>query len=82
LGPAFKSTALEPENDGVYIGRVPPPEAGWSAYFVELIFPSGGRYPFKFSTGVRVIPDTLPGPPPPMGKAPLLGGQGSGTGEH
>ena len=27
---------------------------------VELTFPSGGKYPFKFTTAVRVTPDTLP----------------------
>ena len=36
-----------------------PPE-GWTAFFVELTFPSGGKYPFKFTTAVRVLPDTLP----------------------
>jgi hypothetical protein len=36
-------------------------------YFIELTFPSGGLYPFKFTTGVRVVPDVLPfGPPPEM----------------
>ena len=37
------------------------------AYFIELTFPSGGTYPFKFTTGVRVAPDVLPfGRPPEM----------------
>ena len=41
---------------------VPKPEKGWTAYFVELTWPSGGKYPFKFTTAVRVIPDTEPFP--------------------
>jgi hypothetical protein len=28
-----------------------------------LTFPSGGKYPYKFTTAVRVTPDTLPFPP-------------------
>jgi len=42
---------------------VDKPEAGWSAYFVELTYPGGGKYPLKFTTAVRVTPDTLPYPP-------------------
>jgi PhoPQ-activated pathogenicity-related protein len=44
------------------VGLVPKPEKGWTAYFVELTWPSGGKYPFKFTTAVRVIPDTEPFP--------------------
>jgi hypothetical protein len=29
-----------------------------------MTYPSGGKYPFKFTTGVRVTPDTLPFPAP------------------
>jgi PhoPQ-activated pathogenicity-related protein len=39
---------------------VPKPAKGWTAFFVELTFASGGRYPLKFTTAVRVLPDTLP----------------------
>jgi len=60
IGPAYKSTTLEEQKDGIYIGKVEKPEKGWTAYFIELTFPSGGKYPFKFSTAVRVNPDTLP----------------------
>ncbi len=61
LGPAFHGSVLEPDSEGRYVGRVSKPESGWTAYFVEMVFPSGGQHPFKFSTGVRIIPDTLPG---------------------
>jgi len=60
IGPAYKPTTLEEQKDGIYIGKVEKPEKGWTAYFIELTFPSGGKYPFKFSTAVRVNPDTLP----------------------
>lgn len=51
-----------------YVGKVEKPTSDWTAYFVELTFPSKGKYPFKFTTVVRVTPDTLPYPPPEPGK--------------
>ena len=48
-----------------WVARVPPPPNGWTAFFVELTFPSGGKYPLKVTTAVRVLPDTLPFPAPP-----------------
>jgi PhoPQ-activated pathogenicity-related protein len=69
IGPAYKSTVLTSTGDNVYVGHVESPEKGWTAYFVELTYPSGGKYPFKFTTAVRVTPDTLPFPvPKPSGK--------------
>jgi PhoPQ-activated pathogenicity-related protein len=64
IGPAYKETKLEEQKDGIYVGNPGAPEKGWRAYFVELTFDSGGKYPFKFSTPVRVNPDTLPFPAP------------------
>jgi PhoPQ-activated pathogenicity-related protein len=63
IGPAYRGEELPEQAGGVYVGRVPKPEKGWTAYFVELTYPSGGKYPFKFTTAVRVIPDTEPFPP-------------------
>jgi PhoPQ-activated pathogenicity-related protein len=59
LGPKWLSTPVSGEN-GVYVGKVPEPSKGWTAFFVELTFPSGSAVPFKFTTQVRVVPDTLP----------------------
>ena len=67
IGPAYHRSSLEERGDGLYIARPLALDQGWVAYFIELTFPSGGRYPFKFTTGVRVTPDVLPfGPPPEM----------------
>jgi PhoPQ-activated pathogenicity-related protein len=71
LGPAYKSTDLTAQNGGVYVAKIKAPEKGWTASFVELTFTNGGKYPFKFTTAVRVTPDTLPYPAPkPSGKLP------------
>jgi len=39
---------------------VPIPAKGWTAFFVEFTFPAGTAAPFKFTTQVRVVPDTKP----------------------
>ena len=60
IGNAYKSTPLKEERPGVYVGRVSKPPTGFTAFFVELVYDSGGKYPFKFTTEVSVVPDVLP----------------------
>jgi len=60
LGPKYLSSVLTDQGGGVYLGKVPEPVKGWTAFFVELTFPTGKPEPFKFTTQVRVVPDTLP----------------------
>lgn len=57
---AFSSTLLQLAADGTYIGNVAKPATGFTAYFVELTYPSATKYPFKFTTEVYVKPDILP----------------------
>jgi PhoPQ-activated pathogenicity-related protein len=69
VGPIYESADLEPESGGSYVGRVPEPDTGWTAFFIELSFPSGlEKFPFKFTTAVRVVPDRYAFPPPEAGK--------------
>ncbi len=61
IGAKWTSAKLSDNGKGEYLGKVAPPKRGWTAYLVELTFPSGvALAPFKFTTGVKVIPDTLP----------------------
>jgi PhoPQ-activated pathogenicity-related protein len=60
IGKAWTSTRLAPEAAGLYVGRVPKTSQGFTAFFVELVYDSGGKYPFKFTTEVSVVPDVLP----------------------
>ena len=60
LGPAYRSSPLEPSGPNTWIGRVQAPKAGWTAFFVEMTFRGAGKYPLKLTSGVRVLPDTLP----------------------
>ena len=62
IGPTYKSTALKETGAGVYVAKIAKPPKGWTASFVELTFAGGGKYPLKFTTPVRVTPDTLPFP--------------------
>jgi PhoPQ-activated pathogenicity-related protein len=64
IGPAYQSTTLSPSGPNTWVARVRKPETGWTAFFVELTFPSGGNYPFKETTAVRVLPEVLPYPAP------------------
>ena len=63
LGPRYHVTPLAPIGPNTWLARVPKPPTGWTAYFVELTFPSGSTYPLTLTTPVRVVPDTLPFPP-------------------
>lgn len=61
IGPRWKGTPLTAQANGEYVAKVPLPKTGWTAYMVELTFPSGlGLAPFKFTTGVKVLPDVEP----------------------
>jgi PhoPQ-activated pathogenicity-related protein len=60
IGPAWKSTDLKDQGNGVYIGRVDKPPKGWTACFVEMSYNAGSSAPFKFTSDVRVIPDSYP----------------------
>jgi PhoPQ-activated pathogenicity-related protein len=75
IGPAYRSRELAPVSPGRYLAQLRKPPKGYTANFVELTFPSGGKYPFKFTTGVKVVPDVYPFPPDkqdlPPGSHPL-----------
>ena len=58
-GPVWKSSTLRRRADGAYHASAARPPKGWTASFIELTFP-GKVKPFKFTTGVVVLPVTLP----------------------
>ena len=66
-GAVYTSAPLTPSGPNTWIARVAKPPKGWTAFFVEMTFASGGKYPFKLTSGVRVVPDTLPYPEPKRG---------------
>ena len=68
LGPKYQSSTLTDQGGGVYVGKVAEPAKGWTAFFVELTFPTSNPEPFKFTTEVRVVPDVLPSKFVPKGR--------------
>ena len=59
-GENWQSSVLKSRKEGEYQATIPIPAKGWSAFFVELIFPNGNFAPYKFTTGVSVLPKYLP----------------------
>ena len=57
IGRAYSSTPLREVEPGRYVAKVDAPAQGYTAYFVEMAFPSGLSVPLKFSTGVKVVPE-------------------------
>jgi PhoPQ-activated pathogenicity-related protein len=55
IGEAWTSSVLSGTPDGVYEVQVPPPRAGWTAYFVAVSYP--GAVPQIYSTRIFVTPD-------------------------
>ncbi|MGE0128705.1 MAG: PhoPQ-activated pathogenicity-related family protein [Blastocatellales bacterium] len=60
IGNAYSKTVLTERKGGVYVGRVDKPVSGFTAFFVELVYDIGEKYPLKLTTEVSVAPDTLP----------------------
>jgi len=60
IGKVWESSDLSEQGTGRYIAKVAAPAEGWTAFFVELTYPSSGAFLHKFTTEVHVVPDRLP----------------------
>ena len=65
IGAAWQSTPLADQGGGVYVGTVPTPPQGYTAFLVELTYPGNGTLPLTFTTRVKVVPDIEPYSYPP-----------------
>lgn len=72
FGKAFNYHDLSDQGANTDVARIAPPAHGWRTFFVELTFATPAGKEFKMTTGVRVIPDALPFPPPALAH-PQLG---------
>ncbi|MES1213360.1 MAG: PhoPQ-activated protein PqaA family protein [Singulisphaera sp.] len=61
IGAAYTSTKLIDLGGGNYMADVGHPAQGWTAFFIELTFPSGGLFPYKFTTDVHIVGVPEPG---------------------
>lgn len=59
LGPVWKSTDVADSGNSTYTAQVAKPEAGWTAYMMELTYDVGAPTALKVTTDVKVIPDVL-----------------------
>lgn len=57
IGRAYTSTVLTEIEPGVYKVKLDPPDEGFTAYYIEMAYPSGIDAPLKFTSGVKVVPD-------------------------
>lgn len=55
-GPQWSSAPLTPKSEHTYVARVDNPLRGWTAFMIEMSYPSG----LVLTTEVRVLPDCLP----------------------
>ena len=60
IGRAYVSSPLALQPDGTYVAKVAKPEAGFTAFFIELTYDVGLKYPLKFTSEVSVLPEVLP----------------------
>ncbi len=60
IGPAFKSTELKPDAEGVYVAPAPTNKTGWTASFIEFSYDVGSPFQLKTTTAVRVTPEHCP----------------------
>jgi PhoPQ-activated pathogenicity-related protein len=81
IGAAYRSRPLAPSGPNTWVGRVNAPSQGWTAYFIEMTFRGPGKYPLKLTSGVRVLPDTLPYAAPTPKRPVPTGGRGTAEGE-
>lgn len=63
-GDNWMSSPLADQGGGLYIGQVPQPPMGWTAYFVELTFAGrdlgGTVFDYTFTTEMVVLPEIRP----------------------
>jgi len=61
IGKIWESSEVSDDGNGVYRADIPAPEKGWTAFLLEMQFPNPDfSSPFMFSTGVSIVPNTLP----------------------
>lgn len=60
IGETWANSVLSANADGSFTIDLSPPEMGWRASFVELVFQGPAGIPQSYSTPIFVSPDTLP----------------------
>ncbi len=57
-GNLYSSSALAASGPNEYTASVSAPPSGFTAFFIEITYPSGGPHAYRFTTEVSIVPDT------------------------
>ena len=60
IGRVWTAISLPRQEDGRYAIGIVPAESGYKASLLEMVFNPGSDFPFTFTTGTVVTPDTYP----------------------
>lgn len=60
IGEAWTSTTVTDSGGGTYVAMLAQPLVGYSAYYIELVYPGVAGVPQTYSTQVYVTPDVEP----------------------
>lgn len=71
VGEIYESRELTIDSGNIVTATVEEPGEGFTAYFVELEFESGMRFPFTVTTPVKVTPDRYPFGEPVAGETKI-----------
>ena len=64
LSCVWRATELPDLGNNTYVANVPAPTVGYTGYFIELSYEVGPNVPpLTVTTGVSIVPQTLPYPP-------------------
>ena len=74
LGAEYGMTPVEPKENMSFSSayNLQPPESGWTAWFLELVYDVGAPHPLRLTTEVLVTPPTLPFADKPSDLPPSL----------
>ena len=61
IGKAWTSSEFKLDENGSLLATVSEPDKGWTAFMLEATYEiEGSPVPLKLTTGVAIVPDTLP----------------------
>ncbi len=63
IGRTWERQSIAIAEGGSYELSIEAPASGWSAFFGELVYLGDAGLPLKLTTGVVVVPDSVPYPP-------------------
>ena len=60
IGKIWRSINLSDQGNGLFTSEISNPPTGYTAYLIELVFPSKTLAPMTFSTSTYIVPNQYP----------------------